>query len=95
MKRIAWWEWVLVATLVALGFFLRARDITAFKLSPDDGQYMNSARLQSLERSTDPVRWFEEDVAWFGELREDWGNLSNVAKTYQHSYLHQFLFPIV
>lgn len=91
MKQVAWWEWVLVATLVALGFFLRSRDITAFKLSPDDGQYMNSARLQHLERSTDPVQWIEEDVAWFGELREDWGNLSNVAKTYQHSYLHQFL----
>ncbi|MBI5363834.1 MAG: hypothetical protein HZA53_11695 [Planctomycetes bacterium] len=92
MKRIAWWEWVLVATLVALGFFLRAHDITAFKLSPDDGQYMNSARLQFLERSADPVQWFEEDAAWFGELSEDWGHLSGVAKTYQHSYLHQFLF---
>lgn len=92
MKRIAWWEWVLVATLVALGFFLRARDLTAFKLSPDDGQYMNSARLQTLERSTDPVQWIEEDAAWFGEMREDWGNSVKVATTYQHSYLHQFLF---
>ncbi len=92
MKQVAWWEWVLVAAFVALGFFLRTRDLTLFKLSPDDGQYMNSARLQTLERSTDPARWVEEDAAWFRVLADDWGHDTKVATTYQHSYLHQFLF---
>lgn len=92
MKQVAWWEWGLVAAFVALGFFLRSRDLTLFKLSPDDGQYMNSARLQTLERSTDPAQWVEEDAAWFRVLADDWGHDTKTATTYQHSYLHQFLF---
>lgn len=92
MRRVSLFEWLALAVLVTAAFVMRTRDITSFKLSPDDGQYMNSARLQSLERSTDPAQWWAEDRAWFAELVEDWGNPVQLAQTYQHSYLHQFLF---
>jgi len=90
--RIPLWELLALAVLVAAGFVLRTRDLTAFKTSPDDGQYMNSARLQVLEQGGSLAEWWAEDRAWFDELAADWGTSFQRATTYQHSYLHQFLF---
>ncbi|MFO1011825.1 MAG: hypothetical protein U1F29_17315 [Planctomycetota bacterium] len=92
MKGLRPWEWLCLACILATAVFLRTRDLTAFRLSPDDGQYLYSARLHELPRSTDLAQWIAEDRTWFGELVEDWGRAPNFAKTYQHSYLHQFLF---
>src|SRR5262245_33897960 len=91
MRKVSLLEWLALAVIVTAGFLLRSRDLAAFKLSPDDGQYMYSARLQSLERSADLGQWIAEDRAWIAELVEDWGHSVMKATTYQHSYLHQFV----
>lgn len=89
MTRIL--ELACIAAIVALAFFLRTQEIAAFRLSPDDGQYMHSARLHELERGGSLATWIAEDREWFGELVEDWGRYDD-RTTYQHSYLHQFVF---
>jgi hypothetical protein len=80
-------EWLLLAVIVAVAFFLRARDIGAFRLSPDDGNYLWSARAQSIERGFDLSRWIAEDTAWVKELAGD----SAQYDLYPHSYLHQWV----
>ncbi len=80
-------EWLALALLVAVAFVLRTRDIGAFRLSPDDGNYLWSARAQTLERGFDPSRWISDDVAWIGELVH--GNTQG--DIYPHSYLHQWV----
>jgi hypothetical protein len=80
-------EWIALALIVAVAFVLRTRDIGAFRLSPDDGNYLWSARAQTLERGFDLSRWVSEDVAWVGELAH--GNTQG--DIYPHSYLHQWV----
>lgn len=89
MTRIL--ELACIAAIVALAFFLRTQEIGAYRLSPDDGQYMHSARLHELERGGSLATWIAEDREWIGELVEDWGRYDD-RTTYQHSYLHQFVF---
>lgn len=81
---------VALLAIVALAFFLRTQELAAYRLSPDDGQYLHSARLHELQRGGDLSTWIAEDRDWLGELVDDWGRYDD-RTTYQHSYLHQFV----
>lgn len=79
-------EWLALLAIVALGFFLRSQDIGAFRLSPDDGNYLCSARVQELERDLSIGEMLAEDVEWVKWIaRGDWRS----GELYPHSYLHQ------
>lgn len=85
-RTIAPREWLALALIVAISFFLRSRDIGAFRLSPDDGNYLWSARAQAIERGFDLSRWIREDTTWVKEL----AGPSAPYDLYPHSYLHQW-----
>lgn len=86
-KTVSTREWLALALIVAVAFFLRSRDIGAFRLSPDDGNYLMSARVQELERGFDLARWVSEDVAWVKDL----ARADTQHYIYPHSYLHQWV----
>lgn len=78
---------VLLAILV-VAFVLRTHDIGSFFIGPDDGSYLHSAQIDSLQRSWNPLQWAREDIAWVGHLAREY---EREAETYQHSYVHQFV----
>ncbi|MFN0242070.1 MAG: hypothetical protein ACKVWV_04190 [Planctomycetota bacterium] len=85
-SKIPLLEWLALLAIVALGFFLRTRDIGAFRLSPDDGNYLHSARVQELERDASLGEMLAQDVEWVKWIaRGDWRG----GELYPHSYLHQ------
>ena len=73
---------LLLLVLVGLGLWLRLGSIDAFGLSPDDGNYLSSARVMQLDRPNQEGSWFDQDWEWaFGERR----------LSYRHSYIHQLV----
>jgi hypothetical protein len=79
-------ELLALAVVVAVAFWLRVHDVTSFRIGPDDGNYLNSARIQELQRGGSPIEWIRGDVAWVRELVRLYDEPN---QTYQHSYLHQ------
>lgn len=70
-------EIALLVLVLALGSFLRLRDLDAYRASADEGNYLFSARIQRLERDTDLAARLTEDAEWA------W------PKYYPHSFAHQ------
>jgi hypothetical protein len=83
-SRVTWWLALLVVVLVAA--CLRMHDITSFRVGPDDGSYMHSARLHELARGGNPFTWLREDFIWAREIASLY---DRPTESYQHSYLHQ------
>ncbi len=79
-------EILALAAVVAFAFWIRAHDITAFRIGPDDGNYLNSARIQEISRDGSPIDWVRADVDWVRTLVRLYDEPNS---TYQHSYLHQ------
>lgn len=75
-----------LAVVVVLAAYLRMHDITSFRVGPDDGSYMQSARLHTLTQGGNPITWLRDDVAWAREIASLYDQPTN---SYQHSYLHQ------
>jgi hypothetical protein len=82
-------ELALVAALVLLGSWLRAKDLTAFWPSPDEGNYAQSARLDAVAREEGLGEAFAQDAAWARELARDFSRAEDKS-SYPHSYLHQW-----
>ncbi|MEM6671770.1 MAG: hypothetical protein AAF726_02940 [Planctomycetota bacterium] len=80
------WPGLFLVTLLALA--LRGHDLDAGRMSPDDGEFLHSARIHELDLAGSPGDWLAEDRAWVGELREDFGRVEG-RSTFQHGYLHQ------
>lgn len=80
----AWW--LALALVVAVAAWFRMHDLSSFRIGPDDGSYLHSARVHQLERGGDPIAWVREDVAWAREIASLYGD---ERQSYQHSYLHQ------
>jgi hypothetical protein len=80
--------WIAFLAILVVAVWLRAADLGAFRNGPDDGSYLHSARIHTLERGLDVWNWPAQDVAW---LRELFANYADEINTYQHSYLHQWL----
>ncbi|MEM9381737.1 MAG: hypothetical protein AAGB93_17410 [Planctomycetota bacterium] len=82
--------WVLPGALLVLviALVLRVHDVDDGRMSPDDGDFLRSARVHALEPGASPATWIAEDRAWAGELAEDFGRVEG-RSTYQHGYLHQ------
>jgi hypothetical protein len=79
-------ESLALAAVVAFAFWIRVHDITAFRIGPDDGNYLNSARIHAIERGGSILDWLRADAAWMRELARLYDDANS---TYQHSYLHQ------
>lgn len=75
-----------LALVVVLAAWFRTHDIESFRIGPDDGSYLHSARIHALERGGNPVQWFRDDVAWAREIASVY---HDEKAAYQHSYLHQ------
>lgn len=84
-KSRALWLFALAFVVLVAGW-LRMHDITSFRVGPDDGSYMQSARLHTLTQGGNPITWLGDDVAWAREIA---GLYDNPTDSYQHSYLHQ------
>jgi len=82
--KVAWW--IALAVVALLAGWLRMHDIRSFRIGPDDGSYLHSARVHELVRGGDPVQWVRDDIAWARELARLY---DQPKETYQHSYLHQ------
>ncbi len=67
---------LLILTLA--GFVLRSVEIDTFGLSPDDGNYLQSAGVLRMPRQAER-NWFDQDRDWYER-----------PKTYPHSYIHQY-----
>lgn len=80
----------LVGALVvlALALALRLQDLDSGRMSPDDGDFLHSARVHELTPTRDVARGVREDIEWAGMLVEDFGRVEERA-SFQHSYLHQ------
>lgn len=78
--------WLALAAVVVVAAWLRMHDLQSFRVGPDDGAYMHSARLHELQRGGNPIQWLRDDVAWARELARLY---DKELETYQHSYLHQ------
>lgn len=74
--------------VLALALVLRVRDLDSGRMSPDDGEFLHSARVHELAPTRDLARGVREDVAWAGMLAEDFGRVEG-RSSFQHSYLHQ------
>lgn len=72
-------EAALLALALAAGLGLRLLRIDEGRMSPDEGNYLFSARVHRLERAGGPAAWLAEDAEWV------W------PRYYPHSYLHQLL----
>jgi len=83
-SRALWW--LALALVVLVAGWLRMHDITSFRVGPDDGSYMQSARLHTLTQGGNPITWLRDDVAWAREIASLYDQPTN---SYQHSYLHQ------
>ena len=79
---------LLLVLLVLAGLGLRMRDLEAHRPSPDEGNYMNSARLHVIGREGDLGRWLGQDRRWAGELARDFWRAENKT-TYPHGYVEQ------
>jgi len=79
MKKVPALELALLVAVLALGLWLRGHELASYRLSPDDGNYLYSARVHRLERDLGPAAWLREDVEWA------------FPRYYPHSYLHQGL----
>jgi len=82
--RALWWFALALVAIVA--GWLRMHDLESFRIGPDDGSYLHSARIHDLERGGNPIQWIRDDVAWAREIASLYGDEKN---SYQHSYLHQ------
>jgi hypothetical protein len=82
--RAAWW--LALALVLALAAWLRCHDIESFRIGPDDGSYLHSARIHDLPRGGALVENVHADVAWAREIA---GLYDDETAAYQHSYLHQ------
>lgn len=78
MERNRTLELICLLLITLVGFALRCTDIDSFGMSPDDGNYLHSAKVLRMERATDPD-WLEQDLDWAVER-----------KAYPHSYFHQY-----
>ncbi len=78
--------WCALALVVGVAAWFRMHDVSSFRIGPDDGSYLHSARVHQLERGGNPVEWIRDDVAWAQELARLY---DQPTETYQHSYLHQ------
>lgn len=76
----------IVVLVLALG--LRLYDLDSGRMSPDDGEFLHSARVHELVPGRDLGRAVREDAAWVSMLAEDFGRVTDRA-SFQHSYLHQ------
>jgi len=74
--------------VLALALGLRLRDLDSGRMSPDDGEFLHSARVHELAPTRDLSRAVREDVEWAGMLAEDFGRVEE-RSSFQHSYLHQ------
>jgi hypothetical protein len=74
--------------VLALALVLRVRDLDSGRMSPDDGEFLHSARVHELTPSRDVARGVREDITWAGMLAEDFGRVEQ-RSSFQHSYLHQ------
>ncbi|MCY2960810.1 MAG: hypothetical protein NTY35_11640 [Planctomycetota bacterium] len=83
-SRLVWW--LALAAVLGLAGWLRMHDLESFRIGPDDGAYLHSARIHELARGGNPLAWIGDDVAWARELARLY---SDQHQTYQHSYLHQ------
>jgi hypothetical protein len=79
---------VLLAIVLA-GLVLRMRDLPAHRPSPDEGNYMHSARLNVIGREGGPGLWLQQDKRWAKECVRDFSRAEGKT-TYQHSYLEQW-----
>lgn len=82
--RAAWW--LALALVTALAGWLRFHDLESFRVGPDDGSYLHSARIHELPRGGGLADNVRADVAWAREIASLYDQ-ENAA--YQHSYLHQ------
>ncbi len=78
--------WLALAAVLLVAGWLRMHDIESFRIGPDDGSYLHSARVHELERGGNPIQWVRDDVAWVREIASLYGDEK---QAYQHSYLHQ------
>lgn len=86
-QRACWNDRIALCVLVLVAFFVRARDLEAFFVGPDEGNYLYSARVHELERSLLPLDGLRHDSTWVAELASKY---EDEVETYQHSYLHQW-----
>ncbi|MBL8862639.1 MAG: hypothetical protein JNK02_11585 [Planctomycetes bacterium] len=82
--RAAWWLALAFVTLVA--GWLRCADLESFRIGPDDGSYLHSARIHALPRGGGLGDNLRADAAWAREVASLHGQET---EAYQHSYLHQ------
>ncbi|MEZ6015370.1 MAG: hypothetical protein R3F49_09675 [Planctomycetota bacterium] len=88
-KGRAWlMTWCGAAVILALALFLRGKDLDSGRMSPDDGEFLHSARVHELAPSRDLSQALTEDRAWIAVLAEDHGRIAE-RTSFQHSYLHQ------
>jgi hypothetical protein len=76
------------ALVLALALGFRVFDLDAGAMSPDDGDFLRSARVEQLAPTTDLGVALQQDEAWLRWLALDFGLLDE-RQTYQHGYLHQ------
>lgn len=81
-------SFVCALIILALALVLRLHDLDSGRMSPDDGEFLHSARVHELAPSRDLARGVREDIAWAGMLAEDFGRVEG-RSSFQHSYLHQ------
>jgi 4-amino-4-deoxy-L-arabinose transferase-like glycosyltransferase len=77
-RRRIWIGACVLLLVTAVAFVLRTVELDAFPPSPDDGNYLYSAGAQRIGAG-DLGGWLDADLAWMRQ-----------AKTYPHSYLHQW-----
>ncbi len=79
-------EWGALLAILLAALWLRTHDLTAFRIGPDDGAYLHSARIHELARDGSLAERVRSDVEWARELADLYADEN---RTYQHSYLHQ------
>src|SRR5688572_20268497 len=81
-RGVGAWEWCALVLILASAAYLRFNDLGGFRMGPDEGSYLHSARIEVLERGGGPGRWIADDIAWARELAAKY---ADEVDTYQHS----------
>ncbi len=71
---------LLLVGILACAFASRLSSLDGYASSPDDGNYLVSARVLSVDGTRPLADWIAEDRAWF-----------DGPSSYPHSYLHQLV----